>query len=105
MDHNSAIALVRTSTDESRRIGLHLGDQLNAMPGPVHVLVPDGGLSVLDAPGRPFYDPSANRALFSALESRFEPTEEHRLEHVPSAINDASFAELIGQTAMKLVRN
>ena len=104
LDHNSAIALVRTSVDDCHRIGLHLGDYLNIMPGPVHVLVPDGGLSALDVPGRPFYDPDANRALFSALESRFENAADHRLEHVPSAINDPSFAHLVAQSAMQLVR-
>jgi uncharacterized protein (UPF0261 family) len=104
LDHNAAITLVRTSADEGRRVGLDLGDRLNSMPGPVHVLIPDGGLSALDMPGRPFRDPDANRELLAALESRFEITTNHRLEHAPSAINDPLFAEFVGERAMQLVR-
>ena len=40
------------------------GDKLNRMEGPVRFLIPEGGLSLIDAPGGPFWDPAADRALF-----------------------------------------
>ena len=35
----------------------------------VSLLLPEGGVSLLDAPGQPFWDPEADRALFQAIES------------------------------------
>ena len=51
-------------------------------------LIPEGGVSVLDAPGQPFYDPEADHALFDALKAAVESTERRRLIRVPYHIND-----------------
>ena len=32
-------------------------------------LLPEGGVSLIDAPGQPFHDPAADAALFEALEA------------------------------------
>eukprot|EP01036_Dinobryon_divergens_P013562 gene13562-18297_t len=37
----------------------------------VRLLLPLGGLSMLDAPGQPFHDPAANAVLFDTLRSHF----------------------------------
>ena len=37
------------------------------MEGPVRFLIPEGGVSLLDAPGGAFQDPAADAALFKAL--------------------------------------
>ena len=34
------------------------------MEGPVRFLLPEGGVSALDAPGHAFHDPEADAALF-----------------------------------------
>ena len=37
------------------------------MEGQVRFFLPEGGVSALDAPGRPFHDPAARAALYTAL--------------------------------------
>ena len=66
--HNPNVTLMRTTRDENRAIGEWIGARLNEMNGPVRFLLPHGGVSVLDAPGKPFHDPEADRALFEAIE-------------------------------------
>jgi uncharacterized protein (UPF0261 family) len=73
-------------------MGAWLGERLNRMAGPVRVLLPEGGVSALDAPGRPFWDPAADAALFAAIEATLRPSPLRRIERVPCHINDPAFA-------------
>ena len=61
------------------------------MTGPVRFLIPEGGVSALDAPGQKFHDPEADRALFDAISARFDETPTRRLIRVPHHINDPAF--------------
>ncbi len=65
--HNTNVTLMRTTPEENARIGRFIADKLNRMQGPVRFLIPEGGVSGLDAPGKPFWDPAADRALFDAI--------------------------------------
>ena len=49
-------------------------ERLNAMRGPVRFLMPEGGVSGIDVPGKPFHDPEADKALFEALEKTVAQT-------------------------------
>ncbi len=62
--HNPQVTLMRTTPDENERMGRWIGERLNQMDGPVRFLLPEGGVSALDEPGSPFYDPAADAALF-----------------------------------------
>ena len=68
------------------------------MTGPVRFFLPEGGVSLLDAPGKPFWDPEANAALFAALESTVRQSTARQLIRVPHNINDPEFADLIVKT-------
>jgi uncharacterized protein (UPF0261 family) len=91
--HNPQVTLMRTTVDENRRMGEWIGQKLNACDGPVRFLIPEGGVSMIDAPGKPFHDPAADAALFAALEQTVRQTEERRLIRLPCHINDPQFAE------------
>jgi uncharacterized protein (UPF0261 family) len=93
--HNANVTLMRTTPEENRRAGTWLAEKLNRSPGPVRLLLPKGGVSMLDAPGKPFHDPAANAALFDAIEATFRPSDTHRLLCLPYHINDPAFAEAI----------
>lgn len=93
--HNSQVTLMRTTPEENVEIGTFLAERLNRCAGPVRFLLPEGGLSLLDAPGQPFYDPEANVALFETLEDRVEQTSDRRLIRVPHALNDPAFADAV----------
>jgi uncharacterized protein (UPF0261 family) len=67
--HNPNVTLMRTDVEENRRLGEILAEKLNGSTGPVTVLLPRGGLSMIDAPDGPFWWPEADTALFTALKS------------------------------------
>jgi len=91
-EHNPQITLMRTTPEENTRMGLWIGEKLNRSRGPLRFLLPEGGVSALDAPGQPFYNPEANAALFAALEASVEQTPQRRLIRSPHHINDPAFA-------------
>ena len=68
-----------------------MGARINQMEGPVRLLLPEGGVSALDAPGKPFHDPEADAALFEALEQTVRQTAQRRIERVKANINDDAF--------------
>ena len=65
------------------------------MEGPVRFLIPEGGVSLIDAPGKPFWDPAADQALFAAIESKFRPGPNRRLIKLPHNVNDPEFAQAL----------
>ncbi|MGH7416804.1 MAG: Tm-1-like ATP-binding domain-containing protein, partial [Candidatus Rokuibacteriota bacterium] len=96
--HNPNVTLMRTTPDEASRIGRFIVDKLNRMEGPVRFLIPEGGLSGLDRPGGPFWDPTANKALFDVVASNFRAGTNRRLLRIPSHINDPAFADAVVAT-------
>jgi uncharacterized protein (UPF0261 family)/ABC-type branched-subunit amino acid transport system ATPase component len=93
--HNPQVTLMRTSVEENERIGRWIGERLNQMDGPVRFFLPEGGVSALDAPGQPFWDPDADAALFRALERTVRQTGNRQLIRVRRNINDGEFAAAI----------
>jgi uncharacterized protein (UPF0261 family) len=93
--HNPTVTLMRTTAEESRRIGLFLAGKLNAMLGPVRFLIPEGGVSAIDKPGQPFHDPEADRVLFTTIEQHFRAGPQRKLLRVPHHINDDAFADAL----------
>ena len=67
--HNPQVTLMRTTPAENARQGEWIASRLNRCDGPVRFLIPEGGVSALDAPGQAFWDPEADAALFTALET------------------------------------
>ena len=90
--HNPEVTLMRTTVDENVAFGELIADKLNACDGPVRFLLPEGGVSLIDAPGQPFWDPDADAALFATIEQRVDQTARRRVERVAANINDPAFA-------------
>lgn len=93
--HNAQVTLMRTSVDENREIARWIADKLNLSTAPLTLMIPEGGVSMLDAPGQPFHDPEADAMLFNELENRIEQTEHRRVIRSPHHINDRPFAEAL----------
>ena len=89
--HNAQVTLMRTTPEECRDLGRILAQKVNASVGPVTVLLPLGGISMIAVPGQPFHDPAADDALFSAIRKWLSPG--IPLVEVDCAINDPPFAE------------
>jgi uncharacterized protein (UPF0261 family) len=92
-EHNPQITLMRTTLEENGRMGRWIGEKLNACEGPVRFLIPEGGVSALDAPGKPFWDPDADAALFGAIENTLRATSNRILLRLPHHINSPEFAD------------
>ena len=101
--HNPQVTLMRTTPDENERIGRWIGDKLNRMDGPVRFFLPEGGVSALDAPDQPFWDPEADAALFAALERSVRQTSNRQLIRIKRHINDPEFASAIVTALRPLV--
>lgn len=89
--HNPQVTLMRTTADECAKLGGILADKLNLSTGPVTVMLPLRGGSVISAPGGPFHEPDADDALYSALKSGLRP--DIPVQELDCAINDPIFAE------------
>lgn len=92
-NHNAQVTLMRTTPDENRAIGEFIARKLNGCDGEVRFLIPEHGVSMLDAEGQPFWDPEADEALFTAIEFGVRWTERRRLTKLPFHINDPAFAD------------
>lgn len=92
--HNANVTLMRTTPEENTAFGEFIARKLNACDGPVRFLLPEGGVSMLDAPDMPFDDPVARKALFAAIEANVNATEHRQVIRVPHNINDPEFAEI-----------
>src|SRR5437764_8385539 len=101
--HNPQVTLMRTTADENERMGRWIGERLNQMDGPVRFFLPEGGVSALDAPGQPFWDPDADAALFTALERSVRQTGNRQLIRIRHHINEPEFASAIVNALRPLV--
>ncbi|WP_137045381.1 ABC transporter permease [Pseudolabrys sp. FHR47] len=95
--HNPQVTLMRTTDDENRRMGRWIGEKLNQMEGQVRFLIPEGGVSALDAPGQAFWSPEADAALFGAITETVRVTATRQIIRLPHHINDPAFAAALAQ--------
>jgi uncharacterized protein (UPF0261 family) len=100
--HNAQVTLMRTTPDENRQCARWIASKLNGSRTPLIVMVPERGVSALDAPGKPFHDPEADEALFSELERSLVHTETRQIRRLPSHINDPAFAEALVEAYLEL---
>ncbi len=91
--HNANVTLMRTTPEENARIGQWIAERLNRMQGPVRFLIPEGGVSALDAPGQPFWWPEADAALFDAITKHTQQTPQRQVVRVNAHINEPRFIE------------
>ncbi len=90
--HNPQVTLMRTTPAECHAIGTWIAHRLNLCQGPVRLLLPEDGISSLDAPGSAFYDPNARTALFAALETTLHQSPNRKITRLPHHINHPAFA-------------
>src|SRR5271169_4585308 len=90
--HNPQVTLMRTTVEENIQQARWIAKRLNQCEGEVRFLLPLGGVSALDAPGQPFWDPDADAALFETLTNEFQQTDHRKLVRLPYHINDPKFA-------------
>ena len=102
--HNAQVTLMRTTAEENRQFARWIANKLNRSTSPLTLLIPERGLSSIDAPDQPFHDPEADAALFAELDRSVEQTEHRRIERLPLHINDPDFAAALVRTFLSLSR-
>ncbi len=95
--HNAQVTLMRTNAEENRLIARFIATRIRKAVSPVFVLIPELGLSALDAPGQPFHDPGTNAILFQELEEQLKNCDACKVVRVRQHINDREFAEAVVQ--------
>ncbi len=96
--HNPNVTLMRTNVDESRRLGEIMAEKLNMSKGPVTVLIPLKGVSMIDAPDGPFWWPEADQAFNDALKKNLRP--DIAVIEMDNNINDPEFAAKCAETLL-----
>jgi len=90
--HNANVTLMRTTAEENRQFAAWIADKINQSTAPVTLLIPEKGVSAIDAEGQPFHDHEADAALFAELERRVEQTPMRQIRRLPLHINEPQFS-------------
>jgi uncharacterized protein (UPF0261 family) len=107
--HNSTVTLMRTTKEECVRIAKVIATNLlegNAgweRDCRTKVILPLGGVSLLDTPENPFWNPVADRALFTTLEDELRGSE-ILVVRDGRPINDPGFAVAAADMLCELIR-
>ena len=99
--HNPSVTLMRTTAEECEQIGRRIAGQLNGAKGPVVVMLPLRGVSMIDRDGQPFHDPGADAALFSVLRDKLR--KDIRVRELDAHVNDVEFAHALADELLALL--
>jgi uncharacterized protein (UPF0261 family) len=100
--HNPTVTLMRTTPDEMDRLGKEIAQKASAANGPTAVVLPLRGVSAIDAEGKSFWWPEADRALFQSIRNWIAPAVD--LVELDLHINDAAFAAACVAKLWELMR-
>lgn len=99
---NPNVTLMRTTPEENAELGRILAEKANRSSGPVAFFLPLKGVSMLDAPGKEFWWPEADQALFDAIKRRRRADiPVHELDH---NINDEPFADAVAEKLLEFLK-
>jgi uncharacterized protein (UPF0261 family) len=98
---NPSVTLMRTTPEENAQLGRILAEKASRSPGPVAFFLPLQGVSLLDAPGKEFWWPEADQALFAAIKANVRP--DIAVYEVDANINDSVFAEAVTKELLRFL--
>ncbi|HSI79206.1 MAG TPA: Tm-1-like ATP-binding domain-containing protein [Solirubrobacterales bacterium] len=98
--HNPVATLVRLSHDEMVELGRMIAGRLNDARGPVAVVAPTRGYSLIDVEGGPLWDHEADLALIETLER--ELRDGIPVERVDLAVNDPEFGRITARRFVEI---
>ena len=100
--HNPNVTLMRTNVEECKKLGEILAEKLNMSTGPVTVLIPRKGISMIDLEGKDFYLPEANQALFDALKKNLR--DDIPVIEMDCDVNDEKFATACAEALLENIK-
>ncbi len=99
---NPNVTLLRTNIEENKKMGKMIAEAANESTGPVVILVPLKGVSMLDSEGGRFWDPEADAACYDAIKANVKP--EIKIIESDHNINDPEFSGLCANTLLDLLK-
>ena len=99
---NPNVTLLRTNVEENKKMGEMIAAAANLSIGPVVIILPLKGVSMLDSEGERFWYPEADLACYDAIRQNLRPGIE--VIESNSNINDPEFADLCANTLLKLLQ-
>jgi uncharacterized protein (UPF0261 family) len=99
---NPNVTLMRTNIEENRKIGEMIAKAANQSVGPVAILIPLKGVSQLDSPGGPFWDPAADQECFDAIKANLKPR--ITVIEMDHNINDPEFSSKAVDILLELLK-
>ncbi|WCJ24979.1 hypothetical protein M5689_006899 [Euphorbia peplus] len=100
--HNEQVSLMRTTPEENTSFACFIADKINKSSSKVRVCLPQKGISALDAPGKPFYDPEATGTLISELQRLIQTNEDRQVKVHQGHINDQEFADALVDSFLEI---
>jgi uncharacterized protein (UPF0261 family) len=98
---NPNVTLMRTNVEENRMMGKMIAKAANESKGPVAILLPLKGVSMLDSPGNAYWDPEADRACYEAIKANVKPG--IPVIELDNNINDPEFAAKAAETLLGML--
>ena len=98
---NPSVTLMRTNAEENKRMGEVFAEKANAAKGPVAVLIPLRGVSILDGDGELFCDRDADQAMFDALKANLR--DDIPVTEIDCNVNAPEFADRAVALMLELI--
>lgn len=101
--HNPTVTLMRTTVDENAELGKVVAQKLSRAKGPTTVIIPEQGVSAIDAAGQPFDSPEARSAWIQNLKANV--TANVTVIEMDNNINDDAFAARLAGTLLQNLKH
>lgn len=99
---NPNVTLMRTNVEENRIMGQMIAKAANESMGPVAILLPLKGVSMLDSPGGAYWDPEADKACYDAIKAGVKKG--IKVVEMDNNINDPEFATKAAEMLLAMMR-
>lgn len=99
---NPNVTLMRTTPEENIKLGQILAQKANVSSGPVAFFLPLKGVSMLDAPGKEFWWPEADQALYEAIKQNVRANVP--VYELDNNINDDAFAQAVTDKLLSFLK-
>jgi uncharacterized protein (UPF0261 family) len=98
---NPNVTLMRTNVEENAELGRILAEKANKSTAAVAFFLPLKGISMLDAPGKEFWWPEADKALYDAIKEHLRP--DIPVFEMDNNINDDEFADAVAEKLLEFL--
>jgi uncharacterized protein (UPF0261 family) len=99
---NPNVTLMRTNVEENKIMGAMIARAANESKGPVKVLLPLKGVSMLDSLGERYWDPEADHACYDAIKTHLRPG--IPVIEMENNINDPEFAQKAANLLLDMMK-